>query len=74
VLVVEQLLILIINFLFQSNFRDRPSKRLGPVGRQDVVVGQDVRPSDVAVHVSAPAVQENPARRHQEDRKEKFPL
>jgi hypothetical protein len=73
-LVEEQLLILIINFLFQSNFRDSSSERLGPVGRQDVVVGQDVRPADVAVHVSAPAVQENPARRHQEDRKEKFPL
>jgi hypothetical protein len=71
-LVEEQLLILMI--FFQSDFRDRPSKRLGPVGRQDVVVGQDVRPTDVAVHVSAPAVQENPARRHQEDRKEKFPL
>ncbi len=73
-LVEEQLLIIILNFLFQGDFRDRPSKRLGPVGRQDVVVSQDVRPADVAVHVSSPAVQENPARRHQEDRKEKFPL
>ena len=62
------------NVNLQGHLWDCAFERLGPAHGQDVVVGQDVRSPDVAVHVSLETVQENSARCHQKNWKEKFPL
>jgi len=45
---------------------------VGAIGGQDVVLGEDERPPDVAIDVPVASVQEDSHRRRQEDREEEL--